>query len=135
MGLMDMVSVFKQKLLARGRKIKAEGFLNENRNYFIQDDVDCVYYLKWDDKPWFRAGKEVPGIAGVGEAVNEHSFNLFLKIHDAKPCKKILFSWIEAHDSIYYLDMDEFLHIAKKHTQKFNGEDVLVVSLRSLKRL
>lgn len=133
---MDMVKNVEDILRNRDRIIVSKRLVNKNMNCIITDNHDCVYFLKWDEQVWLKAGREVENIPWVGIAINRDVFMLFIKEFDSKPCKKLYFNWIEAAEHIYYIDADEFLHLAKgPHTQRFNGEIVLVIPLRSLKRL
>jgi hypothetical protein len=80
------------------------------------------YYFKFDSKPWFNAGYEVKKFSGAGFAINADIF----KTLDSYRAD-ILYCTLP--NTVYEFDIDNFRKNSYKHTQKFNNEKVLVISL------
>ena len=123
-----MISKVITHLELRGEKINQQHWVNAGRNYVIVTN-ERTYLVKWNDKPFFAAGRLVAGLGpGIGLTIDFQTVENFSKHDDAY----ILFTWTET-DHIYFQTMEGFNKLSKIHTQR-NGEVEKVILVQSLLR-
>jgi hypothetical protein len=81
------------------------------------------YYFKFDSKHWSNAGYETGKFKGAGFAINADIFNTI----DERYSADILYC--NSPNIVYEYNLENFKRNSHKHTQRFNGEQVYVISL------
>jgi hypothetical protein len=110
--------------------IKYKYFVNGSRNFVIETEKS-LYLLKWNDKPFMKAGDLIEDFDGaVGETVSQSLCEEHFMVMQPTKEKKIVFQWTDS--PVYYTGFDEFMSMAKEYTQE-QGEKVLVVPINRLK--
>src|SRR4030095_734229 len=109
--------------------IKYKYFVNGSRNFVIETEQD-VYLLKWNDKPFMKAGDLIQDFDGaVGETGSQSLCEEHFMVMQPTKEKKIVFQWTDS--PVYYTSFDEFMSMAKEYTQE-KGEKVLVGPINRL---
>jgi len=110
--------------------IKYKYFVNGSRNFVIETEK-ALYLLKWNDKPFMKAGDLIQDFDGsVGETVSQSLCEEHFMVMQPTKEKKIVFQWTDS--PVYYTEFESFMEMAKEYTQE-KGEKVLVVPINRLK--
>ena len=125
-----MVAEVIQILRRKGIVDVKETYINQNRNAIVDTPFGSLF-CKWQTDPFMRAGKLVPKLGnGIGLTVNTKIINEFIN-NLGFGDNRILHKWLGSE--IYYITVRDFLVQNKPYLQS-NLEDVLVVSIKDLKR-
>ena len=104
--------------------------MNQNRNIIVYS-TKYEYLLKWQESPFYAAGKIVFGKNGIGITVNHTVVSNWCLDPKNAFRKQLLFQW--EGSGIYYTMLEMFTDKAKIHTQK-TGEKVMVILVTDLQR-
>ena len=127
--IVEMLSIFKDKLVEKGIKFHHSEWINGNRNCIVFTDKG-TFVLKHSPQ-WKMAGAKTKGLGpGAGMTFNLAAY-LRLSLLDELPT--MAFSFPETYE-IYYQTWDEFKRLSEPTTQDFNGEEVRAILTKSLKR-
>lgn len=103
-------------------KVNRATLINLNRNGVIETEKNN-YYVKYDSKFWFNAGKETGKFSGPGFTINKDVYDNVVNHLRAD----ILY--VNRPNVCYHFKIENYRDNAVKHVQKFNGENVMVISI------
>jgi hypothetical protein len=114
-ALQAIIAYFDPDSIQQVKRIEKSALIETLNNY---------YYFKFDRKPWFNAGYETGGkFSGAGFAINADVF----KTIDERYNAEILYCNLP--NTVYHFNLESFKKNSIKHVQKYNGEEVRVISL------
>jgi hypothetical protein len=94
-----------------------------DKSALIEMKTGHHYYFKFDRQHWHSAGRETGKFGGSGFAINADVF----KTIDERYNADILYC--NSPNIVYEFNLQNFKKNSHKHTQRFNGEEVYVISL------
>ena len=123
-----MVEAVHKTISLRGETIEDTEYVNNNRNYIVVTNFR-PYLVKWNEKPFYKAGELVPAIGkGMGLTVDIATFLEFRRKHKEG---WVLFNWSWS-DKIYY-QHGEFVEMFSEPYEQYDGEWVRVINIRKLR--
>lgn len=130
MTLEDMLNEVCNVLRLRDEHIIDISRMNQNRNIIVYS-TKYEYLLKWQESPFYAAGKIVFGKNGIGITVSHSVVSNWCLDPKNAFRKTLLFQW--EGSGIYYTMLEMFTDKAKIYTQK-TGERVMVILVTDLQR-
>lgn len=94
-----------------------------DKSAIIKTNKNNNFYFKFDRQHWYSAGRETGKFGGAGFAINSNVFKTLDERYNAD------IMYCNPPGTVYYYDLKNFKKNSVKHTQKFNGEEVFVISL------